>query len=255
MAQSPALANITMEVFEDLDDKDYDNFDTLVSTLNPFLTATTNALTQRLTFSQNFDAKYKTVTVTVPDEVWTTATLDNGWSAFSSSVVPAYRITESGRVYLRGWAAGGTTTPGTAMFNLPTGFRPTQAQLFSVAVSDAFGRIDIPTNGNVQFTVGVGSTYVSFDGVTFDSVASGPASAPAAYDGPDWPISLLPEVQGDVVDVRLVQATDLAGQSNLSLGGFGCDWAMNDQGNVIVKRIGGLSPGRKYRLTFLILGQ
>lgn len=256
MAQAPALSNITMEAFGDLPEDQSAAFESLVGLLNPFLNDTATSLTNSLNFSENFNAKYKTITVTVPAETWTDATLLNSWLAFGGGFSnPGYMITEAGIVKLRGLAKDGTTVAGTAMFTLPVGYRPATPILFSTVIANAFGRVDITAAGNVQFTTGVGSSFVSFDGIEFYADVSGPAAAPAAFDGPDWPIAIKPEISGLPKDVRLVQIRDLSGQSSTSVGGYSPDWSVGQNGNVIIKRIGGLSPGRKYQLTFLILGE
>lgn len=60
----------------------------------------------------------------VGDTGWVTPTLLNGWVAYGGS----YRTVQYRRlnnvVYVRGMMKGGTVTPGTVIFNLPAGFRP-----------------------------------------------------------------------------------------------------------------------------------
>lgn len=258
MAKAPNLVNITMESLTDLKEDQKPGFKNFISILNPFLVDTTKALSNNLTFGQNFLAVYKTVSILIPEETWTDVTPINGWAQYGSPYYNAgYMITNEGIVKLRGAVAGGTTTPGTAMFTLPEGYRPSKPILFPVVINNAFGRIDIATNGNVAFTTGTANTYVFFDGIQFYAGNSAtPAAPPLSYSGAGWPIQLASGFANATVnDLRLVKVRDLSPGTNFSNGAYTPAWVVDSNGNVIINRIGGLSPGRKYELTFLILGQ
>jgi hypothetical protein len=54
MASPPKLKVLSMETFKDVTDEVRPVLETLITQLNPFLTATSNALTQRLTPKDNF---------------------------------------------------------------------------------------------------------------------------------------------------------------------------------------------------------
>lgn len=53
------------------------------------------------------------------------------------------------------------------IFVLPTGYRPAAREVFSVVSGNAFGRVDVLTDGEVICVYGSGDQYVSLDGISF----------------------------------------------------------------------------------------
>lgn len=85
-------------------------------------------------------------------------TLLNSWTNVSAREL-SYEKDRMGFVHLRGAIVPGTTTSGTAVVNLPAGFRPLSVQDFIVpayAGSSSFqwAWISIQTTGDVQFILG-----------------------------------------------------------------------------------------------------
>jgi hypothetical protein len=99
-------------------------------------------------------------------EAWTTATLLNSWTVYSSLTVGYYK-TPFGEVRLKGYITGGTKTSGTTLFTLPVGYRPTQIVYISTTVGSIPIQLAINTLGNVSLNADYTGTYISLDGLTF----------------------------------------------------------------------------------------
>jgi hypothetical protein len=83
----------------------------------------------------------------------------NGWTLTNVK----YWKDENGVVYLNGKCDGGTV--GTAAFNLPVGFRPSQTIRCSTVANGAFAYADITTNGDVILYISNSAHYI--DGISF----------------------------------------------------------------------------------------
>lgn len=70
----------------------------------------------------------------------------------------------AGNVHIRGLVKNGTAS--TTIFTLPVGYRPLKRLILGCASNNAFGRLDIDSNGNVNPGSGT-STWVSLAGITF----------------------------------------------------------------------------------------
>lgn len=104
----------------------------------------------------------------ITPEAWTTPTLQNSWVAYSGGFNAAqYSKTGTGWVYLRGLIRDGTTTGGTLLFTLPTGYRPINEMLFSVANSSGYSRVNIRSTGDVIVAVCPGNDWQSLDSISF----------------------------------------------------------------------------------------
>lgn len=92
-----------------------------------------------------------------------TPTLYNNWVYYDSVNYSnvAYYKDGFGIVHLQGVVKNGTVGSGN-IFTLPSGFRPSKRLVFN----NSFGRIDIFTNGEIQFVSG-NNSIVSLDGITF----------------------------------------------------------------------------------------
>ena len=98
---------------------------------------------------------------------WTAPTLLNSWVNFGSPYNDAgYMKGANGFVHLRGLIKSGTTTLGTAFFNLPSGFRPSSEYIFTTSSNDLYGQARVETDGDVTFHVG-SNTWFSLDGISF----------------------------------------------------------------------------------------
>lgn len=118
------------------------------------------------------DALLAQIAAEATTPVVTAPTLLNSWVNFGSSFANAgYYKDTLGRVHLRGVLKDGTTTPGTAFFTLPAGYRPSAELLFTTftfdGVTQSACRIDVHANGNVATGAGVQSGYLSLDSVSF----------------------------------------------------------------------------------------
>lgn len=92
----------------------------------------------------------------------------NSWTNLGSRL-PQYSISEDGIVHLRGLISGGTTTSGTAMYNLPAHLRPPESIGFACASSSAGTTpiVEIDAAGDMKLYGGSGLSYVYLDGISY----------------------------------------------------------------------------------------
>lgn len=86
-------------------------------------------------------------------------TLLNGWS---NRITARYYKNAFGEVCLMGRIEPGTSTNGTILFTLPSGFRPIQNMIFRQRSGDVY----VETNGNVSIH-DLSGPYVALDGIFF----------------------------------------------------------------------------------------
>lgn len=209
------------------------------------------ALQGGLSFPDNHNAQVKTVTVTIPDPTWTAVTFKNSWVDYNAGNAPVgYRIEPGGRVYIRGTAKSGTTTPGTVLFTLPEGYRPAYATPLTTSSNSALASVYVGTNGDVATIFGVNAAWVWLD-MSFQAVN---CAAPAPFSGNDWPLVVKTGIKGQAIGVQLLQAQDTGTGTSQSLGAMSLDWENTGNGQIRVRSVYGLQPGRTYKLTLLILG-
>ncbi len=117
------------------------------------------------TFTSYLDrAKAVVVEADVPDDTgWVTPTLANAWVDYGGFfATPGYRRI-NGVVHLKGLVKDGTAS---TIFTLPSDCRPNGNRIFSVVANNAFGRVDVQTDGLVNFGPG-SNAFVALDGISF----------------------------------------------------------------------------------------
>lgn len=98
-------------------------------------------------------------------EAWKTPTFENGWAA--GSVACQYKSNSEGLVKIEGIVAGGTATKGTAIFNLPEGWRPERTVVFPVVDNDVgVGTVGVTTSGDVVILSG-SNTKLDLSNISF----------------------------------------------------------------------------------------
>lgn len=98
-------------------------------------------------------------------EQWNTPSFLNSWINYGSTRNPVgYFKDPFGIVHLRGVAKSGTI--GTAIFNLPAGYRPTNQEVFPVVSNGTFGYCDVFSSGDVVASSGTNLAF-ALDGMTF----------------------------------------------------------------------------------------
>lgn len=101
------------------------------------------------------------------DTSWAAPAFTNGWGSFAG--LPAGFRKIGTRVVFQGGLASGTA--GTSALTLPAGYRPTANRNFAVdSGSFVYAVITIASSGTVTPNSGAGNTYVSLDGITFDTI-------------------------------------------------------------------------------------
>lgn len=104
---------------------------------------------------------YGTSSVTVP--LWTSFSLQNGWSDYAPPYASsAYTKTSGGVIFLKGLIRAGSG----AVAVLPVGYRPSMTITFETSSNQAAGRINIQANGTISVAVG-SNAWVSLDGIEF----------------------------------------------------------------------------------------
>lgn len=101
---------------------------------------------------------------------WVYPTLGNSWVSFGGTLQTARFFKDaSGVVHLQGTIANGTAN--TTIFTLPTGYRPTARLEIATYAYPGMGKLNIDSNGVVQFDAWVISSgsnaAVALSGITF----------------------------------------------------------------------------------------
>ena len=128
------------------------------------LSSTLNFSSNNTLTSQQKQNSYKQIAV----EGWTAmGALSNVWAAYGGAwPAPSYFKDSNGIVHVKGMIKSGTTTPGTAIFTFPAGYRPIDLQSIVVDVNGAYGTVNISsagvlTTGTIGTNVAV-ALYFSF---------------------------------------------------------------------------------------------
>jgi hypothetical protein len=104
--------------------------------------------------------------------------LVNSWANAGGGHTPVgYYMAAGGIVHLRGLVSGGTSTDGTEIFTLATGWRPAYTWHFVVYCENGSGNrlpavIAVNPDGTVRvynLTGTIYNTYLSLDGISFDT--------------------------------------------------------------------------------------
>lgn len=121
-------------------------------------------------------------TATIPK--WTECEMQNGWTDYHPAWSGAeFTKTSAGVVMMRGMIKAGTTTSGTVICTLPSGFRPDNGTLifFTATAGTTAGRLDVETDGDILYRVGHAS-WESLSAITFATDSSG-WQTPTASNG------------------------------------------------------------------------
>lgn len=117
--------------------------------------------------------------ITIDQEDWITAALQDGWMAFSQGYSTAGFCKDSfGIVHLRGMIKKGASstaaihynTGSSLLFMLPPGYRPQAAETFMTVSYEALARIEIHPSGQVVLMIG-NAAWLTLAGITFRAFA------------------------------------------------------------------------------------
>lgn len=215
MAQPPRFKTFKVEEFPGLPPAMRPFFDRL----SEFSGSVSDALTQRLTRSENmrageqigaiFTAPSLTIKSSMavrPRHVWVThlepvngataatdgfitPTLLNSWALIDSGFEKhGYRINTDGETELRGLVSGGSVGATAAIFTMPAGYRPAKERIFIVpAFDDKFAHVRVRTNGDVVVTSGItggAGQWIDLGGIRFPAV--NPAAASVSSISSPW---------------------------------------------------------------------
>jgi hypothetical protein len=116
--------------------------------------------------------------LTANQQAWIAPTLLNGWTVYSDvngTYNVGYMKDSLGFVHIKGTIKGGTTTGGTTLFTLPSGYRPSQPATFpTISNSNSSGFTAVLNNVSIKPTgevylpnPGSGNVWLALDGITF----------------------------------------------------------------------------------------
>lgn len=106
-----------------------------------------------------------------PPSAWAVPALLNGWVPFGVAgyINPRYRKI-NGIVYVQGLAKSGATAPGTVIFNLPAGFRPSGKLQIVTCSNSIFALLEVAANGDYTAAVAVNANNLNL-GFSFPAEA------------------------------------------------------------------------------------
>lgn len=96
-----------------------------------------------------------------------TPTLLNSWVNYSSSIVTHYWKDKNGVVHLDGIIKNGDVSAQTAIMTLPTGYRPSNAELFTVSSVNETCMLEIDTSGNLKILSGANPSWIALSNIHF----------------------------------------------------------------------------------------
>jgi hypothetical protein len=94
-------------------------------------------------------------------------TLLNSWVNFGSGYSVAGYQKSDGIVRLKGLIKSGTTTGGTVLFTLPSGFRPAATLQFMTEANSTLAVLEILSTGDVTIAVVGSSAFLTLSGISF----------------------------------------------------------------------------------------
>lgn len=118
------------------------------------------------------NAYYSLQTMGFPTYIdgWSYPSFSGAWANYGSGwALASYMKDPFGIVHLQGLVKSGTS--GTAIFTLPTGYRPEYTQILPTFTDTGIGQIRIGADGIVTHTNG-GTGYISLSGMSFISATS-----------------------------------------------------------------------------------
>lgn len=116
---------------------------------------------------QNADTALSTRVTALEHGAWITLPLLNGAAPIAGFRAPQYRQFSADRIELRG-VIGSLPANGTAMAQLPPGFRPTAVEVLNATNDANANRVDLKTDGTIVRATGTGS-YVTLLAVIFST--------------------------------------------------------------------------------------
>lgn len=217
----------------------------LLRPLNSFLTQVRAGLQNGLTLSENLNAEVKTLDVTAKDD-WVAISLTSPYTA--GSPAPAYRKVGR-RVSFRGVLTLNTAVSGNAWASLPASVRPDISVAYAVpgGAAGEFLRVAVNTAGSATLAWSGAPATCSLDGISYDAVDD---------DGinPAFPISFKTKVRGRAAGLIVLRVVELSGRDEIVVGSAVTVGWSQDAASVQLKGLTGLVPGKKYRVTMLVVG-
>lgn len=216
---------------------------TLVETAGKQFGQVQTLLSKNLNFAQNMDAQITDPLAVRGAARWQAPVYENSWVDFGSGRIVHYRKDADGRVHIEGAMKSGTVN--TTAFTLPAGYLPDQALRFAVGSNSAFGQVVVDTSGTV--TLAVGSNTSANFGFSFLAADASPGQTLAQDVRFKCTLGARPSW------VQAVSAC-LASDKNSFVAVGPVAWTYQQDGQVRVTSIPGLSPDTDYLVSFWAQG-
>jgi len=242
----------------------------LLGPLNAFINPAATALTQGLTFRENFAGEVRTLTLTPPDDWYAFGAADmrGAWQLYPSTAAPtpAYRLAVrkdvSGMVEVRGLAIPPAVGTLGVAFAWPAGYAPHQEEIFTLRGEQQTVEVRPKASGadvtvrNLDTGGAPAQGWVSFSGLRFEAADRSPPRWATPVDlklgTPQRPF---PGRPGSVQVLRAVVQGNLTAPAvvtTLDAEIVNLERAKASPG-VRIHRVWGLQPGVRYTLTLLVL--
>ncbi len=247
MAVLPKIAKLSLENLTGATQEDKDKV--FVEAVNGLRGSAVSSLDKGLSFTDNFDAQFADLSVSVPDD-WQSVTFGTDWGQWSNASYAnvGYRKDVNGMVHLRGLADSIDAGAATAIFTVPVAYRP-PAQIYLATHSNgAFAAVTITTAGVVTYATGSRANEFSLYGVHWQASDQSPI-APSCF-----PKNVKVTLKGKVGDVCATNITETG--SGLVLPPRSVDWKISDSSNskqITIRNIPGLMPNKSYKIRLRIL--
>lgn len=242
----PSLRRLSREDFADRRDAQ----DRLLSLLNGFFEEVAVGLNRRLTFGENFAAEVLQVEVTAPDEWAPISSWGAGWSASSDASFPSPAVRwEGGRVHSRGLVVhSGVPAAATTLATLPSGYGcpgSGMREMLHPHPTSGIGEVRVYSSGVLEYHAG--GAALSLSGLSWEaSGAPPPWAAPVRK-------ALRADFPGKPTGLLVLAAREAS--EGLPVAGCHVDWTPDTtpegRPGIRIRRVSGLSPGRRYLLTLL----
>jgi hypothetical protein len=140
------------------------------STLKPIGVSAVNLNTKLVLKSDTTQVTGALTVDTRIGDTLTSATLNTGWNNFGTGFQDGRYKKFGDYVFVTGLvyrASGSNTT----IFTLPSGYRPALRRIFTVTSNNAWARVDVKTDGAVEYQSGGDVTvWISLDGIAFSTL-------------------------------------------------------------------------------------
>jgi len=221
----------------------------LARTLNDLAGPTHQALSGGLTFADNFRAEWHTTEpLYVPDD-WVPLVLEPTWVNVVDWAPASIRKAADGQVRTRGLVLSATAAP-TAVSQVPAAYLPEYTNSNVTRGDSLLAAVVVYTTGELRFAAGAATGFLSLDGISWMAADRSPIP-PACFP---YDFATAFQSEPEAVICTGYAEHEPTYRPRAALGAV--DWELvtvAGKPHIRVNNVPGLIPGRKYRLTFLVV--